>query len=818
MTDPALHLVVGQPEQLEGDPAWLEWLISHIDPRWRSSEWDQSLFLFTGDLDSPRTAVWRCQTKGCPAPTRRHNGRCDSCRKERAESGLSEEAFDSQPRRRRARSTAPGACSVAGCKGEMFCRGLCFVHERAWRRTGLPLEEFIDRAEPLARRDPCAVAGCGREQVSLRGLCHFHSQHLQYHQRLGDLGSLSGEQLAAWVARQRPRLAAHQFSMASLPELVRYELLYALQRRDETPPPLDPVQVWILMTRLAGTTSIRRADPETICESGGRQYNGVIRGLFRDFRRYLDRAWVAHTGLDPYAGDLWEVGLLDLQPNGSRHWPARHGVIDFGDIELYWLREVAKDWARTTRPYVQVLREVMRACRVASDVLIASGRSDPASLGAGDFTIVAKAMSGQRRADGALYSASHRNLLVQRLHEVIEHGRACGLMAEVPDPFGRGRQRRVAREENEEEIGKAIPESVIRQLDSNLGLLGPDCRGGSISAADLKAMYQAIYRLLRDTGRRPGEIVSLKFGSIEVIDDQHNLVYDNHKAGRMRRRLPITAETAEILLTWEHRRLLIASPPVSRQWLFPTPLLRARQSVGHITASAVARVFKLWTAKIEHIDSEVLGPSGDPRAFDPSLIFPYTLRHSYAQRHADAGVPVDVLRELMDHVLIETTMGYYRISLKRKQQAIRAVGSLAVDASGRPAPFANPLAWERASVSVPFGNCSEPSNVKAGGSSCPIRFQCAGCGFYRPDPSYLPAIEEHVFSLRADLETARAIGAAGYVIANLGEQIKAFVKVAETMRKRLANLGTEDRTEVEEASRLLRRARAARHIPIVASN
>jgi hypothetical protein len=177
-----------------------------------------------------------------------------------------------------------------------------------------------------------------------------------------------------------------------------------------------------------------------------------------------------------------------------------------------------------------------------------------------------------------------------------------------------------------------------------------------------------------------------------------------------------------------------------------------------------------------------------------------------------------VLRELMDHASVQTTMGYYRISLKRKQQAIRAVGSLAIDASGRPAPFVNPLAWERASASVPFGNCTEPSNVKAGGGSCPIRFQCAGCGFYRPDPSYLPAIEEHIASLRADLETARAIGAADYVIANLREQIKAFVQVAETMTERLADLGAEDRVEVEEASRLLRRARAARHIPVVAGN
>ena len=154
----------------------------------------------------------------------------------------------------------------------------------------------------------------------------------------------------------------------------------------------------------------------------------------------------------------------------------------------------------------------------------------------------------------------------------------------------------------------------------------------------------------------------------------------------------------------------------------------------------MGRAFKAWVGKIGTIDGELLGPDGAPAPFDPSLVTPYALRHSYAQRHADAGVPVDVLKELMDHVAVATTMGYYRISLKRKQQAIRSVGSLATDAAGNPAPFTSPTAYQRASVSVPFGNCTEPSNVKAGGGACPIRFQCAGCGFYRPDPSYLPAL------------------------------------------------------------------------------
>jgi len=197
-----------------------------------------------------------------------------------------------------------------------------------------------------------------------------------------------------------------------------------------------------------------------------------------------------------------------------------------------------------------------------------------------------------------------------------------------------------------------------------------------------------------------------------------------------------------------------------------------------------------------------------------SLITPYALRHSYAQRHADAGVPVDVLKELMDHVSVTTTMGYYRISLKRKQQAIRSVSPLATDAAGNPAPFTSPAAYQRASVAVPFGNCTEPSNVKAGGGACPIRFQCAGCGFYRPDPSYLPALEQHIASLRADRETALAIGAADYVLANLAAQITAFTAVADTMRRTLSGLDPAQRAEVEEASRILRRTRAARTLPL----
>jgi integrase len=256
---------------------------------------------------------------------------------------------------------------------------------------------------------------------------------------------------------------------------------------------------------------------------------------------------------------------------------------------------------------------------------------------------------------GAAYSAKRCTLLLYLICEVIEHGRAAGLLAQVPGQFRPARRRhRVTDDPNEDELGKALPESVIRQLDDNLPLLGPAGGAGFITAEDLQRMHQTIYQLLRDTGRRPGEVVSLHIDCLEVIDGQHNLIYDNHKAARMRRRLPITTQTARVVMASQHHRALLPAPPALRDWLFPSPQLRAKQGHGHLTTDSVGRAFSTWVSRIDRIDGELRGPDGRPAPFDRSHVTPYALRHSYAQRHADGGVPVVMLKELMDHVAVAT--------------------------------------------------------------------------------------------------------------------------------------------------------------------
>ena len=55
------------------------------------------------------------------------------------------------------------------------------------------------------------------------------------------------------------------------------------------------------------------------------------------------------------------------------------------------------------------------------------------------------------------------------------------------------------------------------------------------------------------------------------------------------------------------------------------------------------------------------------------------------------------------------------------------------------------------------------------------------------------------------------------MIANMSAEINAFARITEQMRRRLAALDPDERADIEESSRILRRARAARRIPVIAT-
>jgi len=194
-------------------------------------------------------------------------------------------------------------------------------------------------------------------------------------------------------------------------------------------------------------------------------------------------------------------------------------------------------------------------------------------------------------------------------------------------------------------------------------------------------------------------------------------------------------------------------------------------------------------------------------------------RHSYAQRHADAGVPIDVLRELMDHRKLDTTSGYYQVGHDRRREAVDRVAAMQFDRHGR-------RVWRRAQalldseharrgigeVAVPFGVCAEPSNVAAGGGACPYRFRCAGCDHFRTDISYLPDLRTHLDDLlrnRERLLATKDLEDWARVEAMPSEQeITRIRRLISRVEAGLDQLTPAQRVEIDQAVAVLRNHRS----------
>ena len=153
-------------------------------------------------------------------------------------------------------------------------------------------------------------------------------------------------------------------------------------------------------------------------------------------------------------------------------------------------------------------------------------------------------------------------------------------------------------------------------------------------------------------------------------------------------------------------------------------------------------------------ESTALESARQNRYTDPLHTASAERRHTYAQRHADAGVPIDVLAELLDHRNLNVTRCYYRVGEDRRREAVDKVTALSFDRHGnriwRDAAALLESAHARyavGEVAVPYGRCTEPSNVQAGGGACPVRFRCAGCDHFRTDVSYLPDLTAYLDDL-----------------------------------------------------------------------
>ena len=305
----------------------------------------------------------------------------------------------------------------------------------------------------------------------------------------------------------------------------------------------------------------------------------------------------------------------------------------------------------------------------------------------------------------------------------------------------------------QEPPGRALPDGVIAQLDANLDLLAsvPGASGlarvPTLGALGEHAgeMAVLVYELLKGTGRRVGEVAGLRLECLDI--DEHGkdvLVYDNHKAARMGRRLPLADSSLVAAIraqqAWVRDRF--PSTPPERLWLLPRPH-KNLDGTKHFDTGLIRAWFRAWLGRIPQIDAGPLDRHGEPVPFDRSGIHPHAFRHTYAQTLADQGVPAPVLRDLMDHRSLSTTLGYYKVGDARKRKAMEVLARHTVDnrAVARPsavsvlAPLREHISW----VAVPMGKCSEPANVRAGGQACPSVTSAPAARTSSPTPPTCPS-------------------------------------------------------------------------------
>ncbi|MGK5169590.1 tyrosine-type recombinase/integrase [Geodermatophilus sp. CPCC 205761] len=790
------------------ETGWQAWLAEHTSTPWRPGEWDSDTLLFIGDLDNPMTRAFRCLTPDCDAIVGAMT-RCTSCGKAKRKSGLTDEAFDAIHRssyegRRPTQRT--GTCLVEGCTRGRHALEVCRRHYARWRRKarqGAVFADWLLAQEPLPPAPSCRVAGCPNTSENTYVLCAYHRGRWKR-----DLGRDPDLSLTNFIARGTPFLGAHMFSLRTLHPQVRAEPLYALAERDSNNRPLDPTALRGIVAMLSVVQTCLD-DRLTRAVTDGQLPTANERAVWSTLSALIQRGHRAFRGVDPTASERWDLVEVGLPRNIGYGRRVNQGTLDFGGIRQPWLRELALDWGRVVRPHSPALREMVRAASVASHVLgsRADGGNDPAVLTAADMSLVFQAFVAMTKKDGTLYTARMRSQRFASFVALVDYGRRTDSLKTLPGSFARLNIHNIKEpEQDEDNIGKSLPESVIDQLDKHLDWLGVGIPHGTLPPHLVQHMHQTIYRILRDTGRRPLEIAALRRECISQDAGGYWLIYDNHKAKRMGRRLPIRQSEAENILRWRAAIEAVELPEAHARWLFPAATTRAQ--LHHLWPGTISNTWRVWLRQVPTLLSELIDPSGDGVPFDKALIFPYALRHSYAQRHADAGVDPETLRDLMDHKDLQTTQTYYQVSSKRKRQAQKVVAKHARDRYGNPTPGAAGASYELQSVAVPYGNCTEPRNVAAGGQSCPIRFQCAGCGFYRPDPSYRAAVEDEIARLRVNHEEALAMEASQFVIDNLAAQIEGYKTVLERIAADLARLPHEERVEIEQATVVLRKARA----------
>ena len=601
-----------------------------------------------------------------------------------------------------------------------------------------------------------------------------------------------------WNRTAEPLPVTGQVNLRGLAPLVVVEVLYGLQQRAGA----ECTSYCRFLRRLV--RELRQAQVPSLSELPV-QDEPVRRSLVNSLLTHLGRAFA-----DPrteIAKDRWDLTVL-----------GHHGWLAFTGISQRWLREAVKGWAAHDLPRRRGkqagarLHEIVGAM-VRLSATLRAGRRDqgenPAGLGRADIEAFLHRLAFL--SAGGQLSAYCRVKTCQDAGRVLTEIRSLGMTrssgpaAGLADDFTLTAGD-VPAKADPGDPGRDVPAEIMRQICGHLRELEE-----TISSRETRVAVE----LLMDTGRRPAEICTLEWDCL--VRDAAGapvLVYDNSKAHRLQRRLPVSEHTATLITDQKLtvRERFPATPPAQLK-LLPSRRLNPAGS-RPITEDNLIGRHRIWLSS--------MGPlrRADSTEFDKAFITPYSYRHSYAQRHADAGVPIDVLRELMDHTSMDATKRYFRVGETRRRQAVDKVTAMQFDRHGNRLwrDAATLLDSEHAryaigAVAVPYGTCGEPSNVKAGGGACPVRFRCAGCDHFRTDVSHLPDLTGYLDDLLRTRERLAATveGVDEWARADATpaeEEITRIRRLISKIKGDITQLTDAERAAVDDAVAVVRRHRS----------
>lgn len=716
-------------------------LAASIDPVFLTETgWDPASSVLSPPPAHPLLGRPVCCVEGCSTTAPARSRVCVACRRRLDDHGFGPDEIGLLPART-GWAKGPGLCAVTDCRREWASsgRGLCRAHLDQADALGIGVAEFCrhPRAQPLAGCGPCGVVACPQQRRHPDGLyCEPHQLRLRRARRED---RHFDEQ--RWQLTETPLGRGGQVSFRGLAPVVIAEVLVGLQQRcrfDGVKTKEANLRLWCNQLRAQQAVTL---DDYVLAAVVDPMLQSLANSVSAHARRALS------SPETEIANDEWDLVVF-----------GHTGTLSFTKITQPWLRAVAKRWAAddlpkrrstTARGGLAVRHHLGCVARLSASLRMRPDRGEvPAAL---DRPAMEAFLNRLAYLQGAgEISADGRIRACREVRKILTTARAMGLTRPGGPAAGLGEDFTISVADVPDkpeptEPGRDLPVEIMRQICAQLDEVA-------------SPVMRCAIELAIDTGRRPEELCTLALDCLARDDDGAPvLVYDNHKANRLGRRLPISETTARLLIDQhQHVRGRWPDTPLAELALLPTDR-RNPDGTKAITAFSLAFAHRAWVSRMPELTT------ADGVAFDKTKLVLYAYRHTYAQRHADAGVGIDVLRELMDHRKLDATKAYYRVGENRRREAIDRVAAMQFDRHGN-------RIWRTAQqlldsertrraigeVAVPFGVCAEPSNVQAGGNACPFRFRCTGCDHFRTDVSYLPDLQAYLDDLLRNRERVLA--------------------------------------------------------------